>query len=60
MWGRVELLWTYVSEERNASIFCVEKSASQKPAWAAGCRLSVTVCEYSYPFVFQRFPENYA
>jgi hypothetical protein len=35
MWRRVVLLWTDVSEERIASIFRIEKSASDEPAWAA-------------------------
>jgi hypothetical protein len=40
MWRRVDLVdWTDVSEERIASIFRVEKSASEEPAWAGGCRL---------------------
>jgi hypothetical protein len=42
MWRRVDLVWTDVSEERIASIFRVEKSASEEPAWAGGCRLSRT------------------
>jgi hypothetical protein len=33
MWRRVELVWTDVSEERITSIFKVEKSASEEPAW---------------------------
>jgi hypothetical protein len=33
MWRRVDLVWTDVSEERIASIFRVEKSASEEPAW---------------------------
>jgi hypothetical protein len=37
MWRRVDLVWTDVSEERIASIFRVEKSASEEPAWAGGC-----------------------
>jgi hypothetical protein len=41
MWRRVDLVdWTDVSEERIASISRVEKSASEEPAWAGGCRLS--------------------
>jgi hypothetical protein len=36
MWRRVVLVWTNVSEERIASIFRVEKSASEEPAWAGG------------------------
>jgi hypothetical protein len=35
MWRRVDLVWTDISEERIASIFRVEKSASEEPAWAA-------------------------
>jgi hypothetical protein len=38
IWRRVNLVWTYVSEERIASIFRVEKSASEEPGWASGCR----------------------
>jgi hypothetical protein len=34
MWRRVDLVSTDVSEERIASIFKVEKSASEAPAWA--------------------------
>jgi hypothetical protein len=33
MWRRVGLVWTDVSEERITSIFRVEKSASEEPAW---------------------------
>jgi hypothetical protein len=37
MWCHVDLVdWTDVSEERIASIFRVEKSASEDPAWAGG------------------------
>jgi hypothetical protein len=36
----VYLVWTDVSRERIASIFGVEKSASEEPAWASGCTLS--------------------
>jgi hypothetical protein len=32
MWRRVDLVWTDVSEERIASMFRVEKSASEEPA----------------------------
>jgi hypothetical protein len=39
MWRRVDLVWTDVSEERIASIFRVETSASEEPAWSGGCRL---------------------
>jgi hypothetical protein len=34
MWRRVDLVWTDVSEERIASIFRVEESTSEEPAWA--------------------------
>jgi hypothetical protein len=37
MWHRVDIVWTDVSEERFASIFKVEKSASEEPVWAGGC-----------------------
>jgi hypothetical protein len=37
MWRCVGLVLTDVSEERIASIFRVEKSASEEPAWAGGC-----------------------
>jgi hypothetical protein len=40
VWRRVDLVWTDVSEKHIASIFRVEKSASEEPAWAGGCRLS--------------------
>jgi hypothetical protein len=36
MWSRVDLVWTDASEERIASIFKVEKSASEEPTWAGG------------------------
>jgi hypothetical protein len=36
MWRRVDLVWNKVSEELVASIFRVEKCASEKPAWAGG------------------------
>jgi hypothetical protein len=38
MWRRVDLVWTDVSEKYIASIFRVEKSASEEPAWAGSCR----------------------
>jgi hypothetical protein len=31
MWRRVDLMWTDISEERIATIFRVEKSASEEP-----------------------------
>jgi hypothetical protein len=34
MWHLVDLVWTDVSEERISSIFRVEKSVSEEPAWA--------------------------
>jgi hypothetical protein len=34
MWLCVDLVWSDVSEERIASIFRVEKSASEESAWA--------------------------
>jgi hypothetical protein len=34
MWRRIDLEWTDVSEERVASIFSVEESASEEPVWA--------------------------
>jgi hypothetical protein len=37
MWRRLDPVWTYVSEERIASIFREEKSDSEEPAWAGGC-----------------------
>jgi hypothetical protein len=39
MWRRVDLVWTDVLEVCIASIFRVEKSASEEPARADGCRL---------------------
>jgi hypothetical protein len=39
MWHRVDLVWPDVLEERIASIFKVEKSASEEPTWAGGCSL---------------------
>jgi hypothetical protein len=38
---RVDLVWTDVSEEHIASIFRVEKSASDEPAWEGGCDTSL-------------------
>jgi hypothetical protein len=43
MWRRVDLVLTYISEERIASIFRVEKCSSEKPAWAVGCSLQSTL-----------------
>jgi hypothetical protein len=39
IWYHIDLVWAHVSEERIASIFRVEKSASEETAWACGCRL---------------------
>jgi hypothetical protein len=36
MWRRVDLVSTDVSEERVASIFRLEKSASEEPVWTGG------------------------
>jgi hypothetical protein len=41
IWRRVGLVWTDVSEEGIASIFRVEKSASEEPAWAGPQPLSL-------------------
>jgi hypothetical protein len=41
MWRRLDIVWTDVSEERITSVFRVEKSASEEPAWAVGCSSSV-------------------
>jgi hypothetical protein len=40
VWRCVDLALTDVSEERIASIFRIEKSASGEPASAGGCRLN--------------------
>jgi hypothetical protein len=42
IWRRVDLVWSDVSDERIASIFKVEKSTSEKPAWAGGCERRFT------------------
>jgi hypothetical protein len=49
MWRRVDLLWTEVSREHIASIFRVEKPASEEPTWAGSCSTDwdVTVREVS-------------
>jgi hypothetical protein len=39
-WRPVDFVWTDVSGERIASIFRLEKSASEEPAWSGGCRLN--------------------
>jgi hypothetical protein len=48
MWHCVDLALTDVLEERIASIFRVEESASGEPAWAGGCRLSQHLETTSY------------
>jgi hypothetical protein len=40
MWSRAYLVRTDVLEEHIASICRVEKSESEEPAWASGCRLN--------------------
>jgi hypothetical protein len=40
MWILVDLVCTDISEERIASIFRVEESASEEQAWESGCRLT--------------------
>jgi hypothetical protein len=44
MWRCVDLTITDVSEERIPSIFRVEKSANEEPAWAGGLK----VCDYVF------------
>jgi hypothetical protein len=48
MWRRVDLVWTDISEERIASIVRVEKSTSEEPAWAGGCRLHSFIENYMF------------
>jgi hypothetical protein len=47
MWRRVHIVWTDVSEERIASIFRLEKSAKEEPAWAGGCSRSSETSVYT-------------
>jgi hypothetical protein len=47
VWRCVDLASTDVSEERIASIFRVEKSASGEPAWAGGCTSGEPYTEHS-------------
>jgi hypothetical protein len=49
MWRRVDLVWTDVSEERIASIFSVDKSASEEPTSAATCSRWFLALEFFYP-----------
>jgi hypothetical protein len=64
MWRRVDLVnWTDVSEERIASIFRVEKCASQEPAWAGGFRLShyklvIVVGQFNVAFMCTIYPNR--
>jgi hypothetical protein len=38
VWRRADVVdWTDVSEDRIVSIFRVQKSASEEPAWAGSC-----------------------
>jgi hypothetical protein len=41
-------VWTDVSEERIISIFRVQKSASEEPAWVGGCRLKSYILYISH------------
>jgi hypothetical protein len=41
MLRRVDPVWTYISEERIASIFGVDTSESEEPAWAGGYKLQI-------------------
>jgi hypothetical protein len=34
--GTVDLIWADISEEHMTSVFGVEKSVSEEPAWAGG------------------------
>jgi hypothetical protein len=57
MWRRVDLVWTDVSEERIAYIFRAQKSASEEPAWAGGCRhLPVVIEILCQAFHLRRLP----
>jgi hypothetical protein len=61
MWRRVDLVnWTDVSEERIASIFRVEKSASEEPAWAGGCQeIGGTASVLYHPVASERVTRRY-
>jgi hypothetical protein len=54
MWYHVDVVWTDVSEERIASIFRVEKSASEEPAWAGGSTLKMQAIRSSETSVYTR------
>jgi hypothetical protein len=58
MWRRVDLVWTGVSEERIASIFRVEKSASHELAWARGCSHQPTYLIVSGDYIKFRHRDN--
>jgi hypothetical protein len=56
MWRRVDLVWIDVSKERIASIFRVEKSASEEPAWAGEvCSHLLTLVPSSRIFLPRRW-----
>jgi hypothetical protein len=60
MWRRVDLMWSDVSEAYIASLFRVEKSASEEPAWAGGCRQSWPYRDLnSDPLVVQPIASRY-
>jgi hypothetical protein len=51
MWRPVDLVnWTDVSEEHVASIFRVEKSASEEPAWVGGKLFTLVLFNNCYMF----------
>jgi hypothetical protein len=58
MGRHVDLVWTDVSEERIASIFRVEESASEEPAWAGGSCVPIllTSSRWSPPSVAAAVP----
>jgi hypothetical protein len=56
MWHCVDLVWPDVSEERIASIFRVEKSASEEPVWAGVCRLSYQLGIFDWQLSLQPLP----
>jgi hypothetical protein len=51
LWRHVDLAWTDVSEERIASIFRVEKSVSEEPAWVGGNRLHGFISQKTVFFI---------
>jgi hypothetical protein len=54
MWHRVDLVWTDISEEHIASIFRVQKSVSEEPVLAGGCRLSYQLKTPLYQLYMKR------